>query len=863
MGIKSNQNTTSKSSPVGKKNESRNAVFGIYLAEIVSTKDVSRTGRVRVFIPAISKDKNSTAGYFDAIWTSPFAGSTDPRTVGQEIENPKQSMSSYGLWAPVPDNGNLVLIAFGDGNTKYPMVLSCLFADKLNYSLPGNAGGKTYQAPGLKLPTVEKNKRTEDINHNDTFRPIQHTLAESIVKQGLALDPIRGAGSSSARRESPSEVFGILTPGPRDPLEFNNRLGGHSITLDDNLGSRQIRIRSAQGSQLLLDDTSGMVYLINRDGNVWMEFASSGEVFMYAENDINMRTKRNFNLRADADVNIEAGQNVNIKAAKDNAGAEYLGEGADGGAGGQVNIESKADTHILSNSNLFTTTVEGEMHFNSAGSLYNTTGAAVYNKATTDIANEAGGKVTTKSGGVQVLEAGGNIVEKAPKVLMNSGGPGAETADPAQSATPIVTDTQPDNPSGAPGYDRDAESPVTTGGRRTGEAAGIVTIVSTLVTSEPFIGHGIPDPSKDDQANMVPDENISQSLPQNSNGVGGGAPADVNTPAGLKQGTIGADGKPKYTSPAQVQNNFAQAKAKKFDAAAAGKLAAMLGSSIPAIRTPKTTPQGTRIIGLGGMITNQQNKLKALAFDSKGLPTDLQAANVNAMRNKIAIAQKVAKNPAELKSLLEKQGVNVIPDGDSTIYSAPGIKVVDIAKGIGPVGTQMHAASGLMNTSQKVKGMVNTEVSDNQLASLTSMADHIGTDNFSKSKVLIAVNNDEHEKVPNLMMAHSSQKVAGIPTIQADHYQRRELESELYQMPDDTPIRTYDSKKSFAKQALDMKTDRGYYVWGGAQGTRMTSTWVSDPNGHMTRGYMATAKKFDTNGNEIYQGEIPTYDPRG
>ena len=808
MAIKSNQNTTSKKSTVGKKNESRSAVFGIYLAEIVSTKDISRTGRVRVFIPAISKDKNSTAGYFDAVWTSPFAGSTDPRAVGQEIKNPKQSMSSYGFWAPVPDNGNLVLLAFGDGNTKYPMVLSCLFADKLNYSLPGNAGGKTYQAPGLKLPTVEKNKRTEDINHNDTFRPIQHTLSESIVKQGLALDPIRGAGSSSARRESPSEVFGLLTPGPRDPLEFNNRLGGHSITLDDNLGSRQIRIRSAQGSQLLLDDTSGMVYLINRDGNVWMEFASSGEVFMYAENDINMRTKRNFNLRADNNVNIEAGQNVNIKAAKDHDGAAYVSEGE--GAGGQVNIESKADTHILSNENLFTTTVEGEMHFNSAGSLYNTTGAAIYNKVTSDIVNDSGGKVTTKSAGVQVLEAGGNIVEKAPKVLMNSGGPGAETADPAESATPIITDTHPDNPSAAPAYDRDAESPASTSGRRTGDAASIVTIVSTLVTSEPFVGHGIPDPSKDNQDDMVPDESISQSLPQNSNGVGGGEPADVNTPAGLKKGVIGADGKPKYTSPAQVQNNFAQAKSKKFDAATAGRVAAMLGSSIPAIRTPKITPQGSRIAGLGGMVTDQQNKANMLAIDAtSGLPADLQSANVKTIQNKINIAKSGAQSPAELKGLLEKQGISVIPDGDSTIFSGPGVKMIDMTKGIGPVGTQMHSASGLINTSHQVKGMVNANVSDNQLASLTSMANHIGPGNFGKSKVLKAVNKGEHEKVPNLMMAHSSQKVAGIATTQADHYQRRQFEGELYQTPDSIPTPTYKSRVSFAKQALDLKNARG------------------------------------------------------
>ena len=37
--------------------------------------------------------------------------------------------------------------------------------------------------------------------------------------------------------------------------------------------------------------------------------------------------------------------------------------------------------------------------------------------------------------------------------------------------------------------------------------------------------------------------------------------------------------------------------------------------------------------------------------------------------------------------------------------------------------------------------MINSNISDNQLGALTSMANHIGTDNFSKSKVLTAVNN--------------------------------------------------------------------------------------------------------------------------
>ena len=59
MAFSTNQNKQSSKNPTLKLNEGRDAVFGIYLAEIVSTKDVSRTGRVRVFIPAISKDKNT------------------------------------------------------------------------------------------------------------------------------------------------------------------------------------------------------------------------------------------------------------------------------------------------------------------------------------------------------------------------------------------------------------------------------------------------------------------------------------------------------------------------------------------------------------------------------------------------------------------------------------------------------------------------------------------------------------------------------------------------------------------------------------------------------------------------------------
>ena len=115
-------NKSSNKNPNMKERNERAYLSGIYVAEIISNIDVTRTGRVQVFIASLTLDQSGTKGYFDAIWTSPFAGSTNPRAVGKEIEDPDQSMSSYGWWGQVPDIGNLVLVAFGDGNTKFPFV---------------------------------------------------------------------------------------------------------------------------------------------------------------------------------------------------------------------------------------------------------------------------------------------------------------------------------------------------------------------------------------------------------------------------------------------------------------------------------------------------------------------------------------------------------------------------------------------------------------------------------------------------------------------------------------------------------------------------------------------------------------------
>ena len=124
-------------------------------------------------------------------------------------------------------------------------------------------------------------------NYDATPKPI-HPFAETLLKQGLSADDMRGNTSSSARRESPSQVFGISTPGRKDIGTTKQPVGakdsgatdhvvrktGHTFVMDDGAedGTNQLtRLRTASGHQLLMHDTEGVVYIANGSGNAYIE----------------------------------------------------------------------------------------------------------------------------------------------------------------------------------------------------------------------------------------------------------------------------------------------------------------------------------------------------------------------------------------------------------------------------------------------------------------------------------------------------------------------------------------------------------------------------------------------------------------
>jgi hypothetical protein len=167
-------------------------------------------------------------------------------------------------------------------------------------------------------------------------------VAGVLFQQGLINDPIRGTIGSSSQRESPSNCYGISTPGraiylggigsgeagdagiknkdlaSKQPAAANviGRRGGHTFVMDD--GDLQgndslIRIRTSKGHQITMSDDGNCFYICHANGQAWVELGQEGTLDVFTTNSVNLRSDGTINLHADKDINMYAGGNVSIK----------------------------------------------------------------------------------------------------------------------------------------------------------------------------------------------------------------------------------------------------------------------------------------------------------------------------------------------------------------------------------------------------------------------------------------------------------------------------------------------------------------------------------------------------------------------
>ena len=318
-----------------------------------------------------SGNRTNTGQFITAKYLSPFYGTTDVAGLAKNKDH-RDSQQSYGMWFVPPDVGNRVMIQFIEGNINRAFWTGCIPQELMNVMIPGstpamsntdttdselNEDPADADIRGKKMPVGEHNKLKFAGKPADKplqiKKPINRLFKAVLDNQGLIADEIRGLTTSSARREVPSSVFGINTPGPIDKVFTQNkpvvtaRTGGTSFVMDDGddkfirktkakdgpmqytnieIGDDVIegdkntphnelfRIRTRTGHQLLLHNSEDLIYIANANGTAWIEMTANGKIDFFAQDSVSIHSQTDFNFKADRDVNVEAGRSINLKA---------------------------------------------------------------------------------------------------------------------------------------------------------------------------------------------------------------------------------------------------------------------------------------------------------------------------------------------------------------------------------------------------------------------------------------------------------------------------------------------------------------------------------------------------------------------
>jgi len=488
---------------------------GPFLARVVSHLDPTYMGILEVEILRPAGGDGTESQLHQVKYMSPFYGITGVKYVQADPNDYNNTQKSYGMWMIPPDPGTTVIVFFIDGDPRQGYWMGCVQDENANFMLPGIAATQNnVEGTYTRAPTAEYNKQINNSPSDPSqIKKPTHPLADALNHQGLIKDDIRGITTSSARREAPSMVFGISTPGPLDkrpgakqgpvgklehliPNSPVSRLGGTTFVMDDGDDkflrkttpkdgppdyaaveqgeytgkpdiphNELVRIRTRTGHEILLHNSEDLIYITNSRGTAWIELTSDGKIDIYAKDSISVHSEHDFNFYAGRDFNFEAKRNFNLKV----GGRHQTEIGKDKITIVNGNVKIKVDgtqdetitgAHKQSFGSTWDVTVGGQTNMTISGGFdLNTSGS---NKLT------SGGNMELSAANTTI--SGGNI---------NLNGPAAATAGSASAATTPTPLSTFDNP-GEP----------TVGSDGTASAgSSINSIMLRIPTTEPYAHH--------------------------------------------------------------------------------------------------------------------------------------------------------------------------------------------------------------------------------------------------------------------------------------------------------------------------------------------------------------------------------------
>ena len=327
---------------------------GPYIGVVKNNIDPTRQGRLQVYIEQFASGQpDNPSSWRTVSYCPPFYGvtpqsGTSAGTGGYTPGN----QQSYGMWFTPPDIGVSVLCIFVEGDPTKGYYIGCIPEPSLNHMIPAigsapksqattqNSTQASYFNGSANLPVTEINPANTQIADNPQVynqpKPVHSYVAATLFQQGLINDPIRGPIASSSQRESPSNCYGISTPGraiyqggvddatadknqsqlQAQDVNVIGRRGGHTLVMDDgdaDGNNNLVRIRTAKGHQITMSDDGNCFYICHANGQTWVELGQEGTLDVYSTNSINLRTEGTLNFHADQDINMFAGGSLNVK----------------------------------------------------------------------------------------------------------------------------------------------------------------------------------------------------------------------------------------------------------------------------------------------------------------------------------------------------------------------------------------------------------------------------------------------------------------------------------------------------------------------------------------------------------------------
>lgn len=351
---------------------------------VVDTDDPLQNGRLRIFCPLLNDDPAKLHHLPWAVYISPLSGVISnadySRGTGKYPEKTKGAVA-YGWWG-IPEQGAKVLVGCIEGDERRRFWIGCipehqethtLFHGRYDWSGDGgepdgplsstgdpieplytNAGKafnedrksrewKTrqaeYQATAVDIDEHDAPNDSKTTYLDEQFAQISEAETDEWVKPIVGAHGYDWSGNKAVGSHKASRVFGFSTP------------GGHAFSFDDRAFNSRIRIRSATGHQIILDDTNERIYLSSNEGASWIELDSNGNIDVFSERRISVHAEKDINFTTDESFRVKAKKGIYMYAG-DTEGQEPLDEGSP--EDGEIRMHSTGDTHLMIEKNLRT-----------------------------------------------------------------------------------------------------------------------------------------------------------------------------------------------------------------------------------------------------------------------------------------------------------------------------------------------------------------------------------------------------------------------------------------------------------------------------------------------------------------------------